>query len=243
MQKQRTEHTQKLQVIQTKMAMFFQKKQKVRMYHGNSNSTRTKSIDRQNTVDVSSLTAVLEINKHDRYVVIEPSITMDALVAVVLPYGLMPAVVSEFPGITVGGAIQGGAGESSSYAWGCFHEMALEYEVVLGSGEVVAANKHQYQDLYYGIPCSYGTLGVLTSVKLALVEAPNFVELKYLPVSNIEQAITRMDAVAHDNPLFIDAIMFNQRSGVVIVGSMSKDDSLPITQFRRAQDEWFYLHA
>jgi FAD/FMN-containing dehydrogenase len=40
---------------------------------------------------------------------------MDKLVKATLKYGLVPPVVTEFPGITVGGAIQGAAAETSSF--------------------------------------------------------------------------------------------------------------------------------
>lgn len=40
---------------------------------------------------------------------------MDALVEATVKHGLVPPVVPEFPGITVGGAYNGTGGESSSF--------------------------------------------------------------------------------------------------------------------------------
>ena len=45
---------------------------------------------------------------------------MDALVAATLPHALLPLVVMEFPGITVGGGFSGTSGESSSFRHGPF---------------------------------------------------------------------------------------------------------------------------
>lgn len=45
---------------------------------------------------------------------------MDRLVEETLKYGLIPPVVMEFPGITVGGGYSGTSGESSSFKHGFF---------------------------------------------------------------------------------------------------------------------------
>ncbi len=87
-------------------------------------------------VDVSNFDEIIEINTAKLYAVVEANVPLDKLVDASLKFGLIPLVVSEFPGITVGGAVQGGAGESSSFKWGCLHETCLEYEVVTASGEV-----------------------------------------------------------------------------------------------------------
>ncbi len=237
------QHKQKVSAVQRQMTAFYKAKQQVRMYHGESNSTRVSDADRQKTVDVSSLTDILEVNSDERYVLVEPNVPLDALIQATIPFGLMPAVVSEFPGITIGGAVQGGAAESSSYAWGCLHEIALEYEVVLGNGAVVTASNKNHPDLYHGLACSYGSLGVLTLIKLQLVDAPKFVELAYVPVKSAAEASRVMTLVAKNKPLFIDAIMFGKEEGVVMIGNKANDLTLPLARFSQARDEWFYLHA
>ena len=53
---------------------------------------------------------------------LEPGITMEEMVNYALENGVIPLVVPEFPGISVGGAISGAALESSSFRYGqvCF---------------------------------------------------------------------------------------------------------------------------
>ena len=67
-------------------------------------------------VDSSSLSHVLKVDMERKTATVEPNVPMDRLVEEILKYGLVPPVVMEFPGITVGGGYAGTSGESSSYA-------------------------------------------------------------------------------------------------------------------------------
>jgi FAD/FMN-containing dehydrogenase len=58
---------------------------------------------------------------------------MDKLVEATLEYGLIPPVVMEFPGITVGGGYAGSAGESSSFKYGYFDQTVNSVEIVLAN--------------------------------------------------------------------------------------------------------------
>ena len=62
MQTKHRQHKQKVSAVQRQMTAFYKAKQQVRMYHSESNSTRVSDADRQKTVDVSSLTDILEVN-------------------------------------------------------------------------------------------------------------------------------------------------------------------------------------
>jgi len=64
-------------------------------------------------VDTSLLNNVLKVDTNSMTALVEPNVPMDALVQATLPHGLVPPVIMEFPGITVGGGFAGTAGESS----------------------------------------------------------------------------------------------------------------------------------
>lgn len=63
-------------------------------------------------VDTSGLNHVITIDTKSMTALVEPNVPMDALVEATLREGLLPPVVMEFPGITVGGGFAGTAGES-----------------------------------------------------------------------------------------------------------------------------------
>src|SRR5262249_27467775 len=113
-------------------------------------------------LDVSALREVLAVDTAARVASVEPGVTFAELVAKTLPHGLVPGVVPELTGITVGGAVAGCSVESMSYRVGGFHDTCLEHEVVTGAGEVVSLTPDG-DPLGFGmIHGSYGTLGLLT---------------------------------------------------------------------------------
>ena len=178
-----------------------------------------------------------------QFAIVEPNVPMDALVSATLPYGLVPAVIMEFPGITVGGGVQGGAGESSSFRWGLFHEICHEYELVLGDGTVTKASEEENHDLFHANVGSYGSMDIITSVKISLIPAKKYVRLKYIPTGNVAEAVKAIQENVKENVGFVDAIQFSKEKGVVMSGDFSDEADLPKSRFRMAWNAWFYQHA
>lgn len=148
---------------------------------------------------------------------VEARVSMDMLVKKTLPLGLMPAVVTEFKEITVGGAIMGVAGESTSHRWGCFHDICLAYTLILGDGSLVRVTPLDQPDIFYGIPGSYGSLGLLVSAEIKLEPAKPFVHLKYEKFQDPKKALQRIKEESSD--IFLDGILFSKELCVVIKGN------------------------
>jgi len=51
-------------------------------------------------VDTSGLRNVIRIDRENKTVLVEPNVPMDAPVGATMKHGLVPPVVTEFPGIT-----------------------------------------------------------------------------------------------------------------------------------------------
>jgi len=151
----------------------------------------------------------------------------------------------EFPEITVGGGIQGGAGESSSFKYGFFHNICSEYEMVLGNGKIITASPTKNADLFYDTACSYGSLGIITLIKLHLIPAKNFVHLTYNAVKDPEEAVSLIEKKVGETATidFVDGIIFAKNRGVVMTGKFADKNNLPASTFNKRADEWFYLHA
>ena len=170
---------------------------------------------------------------------------MDRLVEETLKYGLVPPVVMEFPGITVGGGYSGTSGESSSFKHGFFDRTINKVEMVLANGDVVTASDSKNADLFRGAAGAVGTLGVTTLVELQLQRATKFVETTYHPVGSMEEAIEKLlDFTSGSVYDYIDGIMYSPSSGAIVTGRMTNSDNgLPIQRFSDASDPWFYLHV
>ena len=218
-------------------------KEKLIFTHVGSHSTREKSRHTFNNIDISNLNEILYIDTKNKECLTEPSVPMDKLVNETLKYGLLPEVVMEFPGITVGGAIEGAALESSSYKYGQFNDCCTEYNIITPRCKKIIANRKNNSDLFYGKTGSYGSLGLLTSVKLKLVKAHKYVKLKYIPVNGPSQAINKIYELTKANLDYVEGIVFSKERAIVIVGKRVDYRKHPKKTFSKPSDPWFYKHA
>ena len=249
-------HETTVKKLSERVARFHADSIPFRIYHGNTNSTRVSNKTSANSLDVSSLNHLLSIDPTTNTCVCEPNVPMDALLSETIKHQLMPPVVPEFPGITVGGAFAGTAGESSCFKYGFFDRIVISFEMILADGTVVDADSESDADLFHGASGTFGTLGVLTLLHLKLIPCQKFVELSYIPVTSISDAVTTIAAAMSSDrsntvPIdFLDGIMFSPTHGCITVGRFSSGptakapSSLPdVATFHNASDQWFYLHA
>lgn len=241
-------HDETVQRLAAQIRTFHSTKSPFRIYHGSTNSTRPSTHTTSNTINTSTLNRVLSINAATQTCLVEPNVPMDALVNSLLPHGLMPPVVMEFPGITVGGAFAGTGGESSSFRHGFFDRCVLSIEIITGDGNVLRCDENENQDLFHGAASSFGTLGVTTLLELRLVRARKYVRMRYVPVGGIEEAVEVVKRESKEGEGvvdYIDGIMYAKDRGVVCVGRLSDtiDNGIKVMRFTRRSDPWFYQHV
>ncbi|KAF2663359.1 FAD-binding domain-containing protein [Microthyrium microscopicum] len=242
-------HANSLLSISARVRAFHEAGTSFRIYHGSTNSTRAVIRDPATSVNISALNNILSVDKDLRIASVEPNVPMDALVRATLEYGLIPPVIPEFPGITVGGGFAGSAAESSSFKYGFLDSTVERVEVVLGDGTVrdVGVNgDEEEKELFHALAGTLGTIGVLTRLDIRLVEAKPFVALTYLPVCNFQEAKRVVEAAidAKSGNDFVDGIMFSPTKGAIVTGKMvSETCGGKITQFSRKTDEWCFLHV
>jgi FAD/FMN-containing dehydrogenase len=170
-------------------------------------------------IDTSALTEILELDPERRRCVVEAGVSFERLVPRTLDRGLLPAVVPELKGITVGGAVAGCSVEAMSYRVGGLHDTCVEYEVVTGDGRVVTLSRERDPDLFERIHGSYGTLGIITRVTLELVPAKPYVRMEYRTLRTFEAFEAELSArcAAGDFDL-IDGIVHAPDEHVVCLG-------------------------
>ncbi len=131
-------------------------------------------------LDISDLNEILELDVAKRTCVAESGVTFVDLVAATMRHGLVPIIVPELTGITVGGAVAGCSIESMSFKHGGFHDTCLEYEVVSGRGEVLTCTpENEHRLVFQMVHGAFGTLGIITRLKFKLVPALPFVKVSY----------------------------------------------------------------
>lgn len=87
------EHKVTVERLAAEVARFNETKTPFRIYHGSTLSTRQSSRQRNKIIDVTSLNHVLQFNKAEKTVLVEPNVPMDRLVETTLAQGFLPKVV------------------------------------------------------------------------------------------------------------------------------------------------------
>lgn len=239
-------HREAVSAISSCVESFHREKTPFRIYHGSTNSTQHRKVDRKRMVDTSGLNHVLSVDRDKQTCLVEPNVAMDELVDAVSIFGLLPPVVMEFPGITVGGGFAGTAGESSGFKYGFFDRTVNWIEMVLPTGEIVVASPEERSDLFYGAAGTLGTLGVTTLLEIQLVQWKSYVELTYRPVTSITDALSTMNAATKiESNDFVDGVLFASDRGVIVSGRLTNElpSGSKMQRFSRAHDPWFYIHA
>lgn len=205
---------------------------------GHSNTTRGKSYKKScKKLDFGPFNRILHIDPERRIATVEPRVTMEALIVATTPFGLIPAVTPEFRGITVGGAIMGGALESGSHHFGTFNEICSTYEVLLGDGTLIRASARENPEIFYALAGSYGAFGILAKIEINLIPSKEFVHLKYRfgspreVLSNFSKTST-----------FLDGIVFSGERAVSIEGNLVDKSDLPLFS-QKFSSPWYYQHV
>lgn len=237
-------HNATVSKVAARVKHFHTKNLPFRIYHGSTNSTRTSHRSASNTVDTSSLTSILSISP--THALCEPNVPLDALLDETLKHGLVPPVVMELPGITVGGGFSGTSGESSSFRYGAFDATVESVEIVLPDGSVTRASRTEKADLFWGAASAFGTMGVVTLVEVRLKPAKKYVKLDYTLCRSANEYVNLFAIETEKEDLdYLDGVSFAVDSTVVCSGRLV--DEIPQGQkeisFSKPNDPWFYLRA
>lgn len=175
---------------------------------------------------------------------VEPLVTMGQLTATLNPLGWTIPVVPELDDLTIGGLIMGTGIESSSHKWGLFQHICNSFELVMADGSLVNCSKDENPDLFYSIPWSYGTLGILTAAEIQLIPAKSFVKLTYRSLSNLETIVREVDLASRNaENEFVETIMFSKDSAILMTGVQTNDvESDKINSIGKWYKPWFFKY-
>eukprot|EP00245_Coleochaete_scutata_P004582 TRINITY_DN17301_c0_g1_i1.p1 TRINITY_DN17301_c0_g1~~TRINITY_DN17301_c0_g1_i1.p1 ORF type:complete len:580 (-),score=128.42 TRINITY_DN17301_c0_g1_i1:523-2220(-) len=215
---------------------------------------------RRYEVDLSNFRNILNIDRVNMVARVEPLVSMGQLSRVTVPMGLALAVVPELDDLTVGGLINGYGIEGSSHIYGLFSDTVVAYEIILGDGRLVRATKdNEYSELFYAIPWSQGTLGLLVAAEIKMIEVGPYMKLTYKPVRGSLREIAQayIDSFVppdgdQDNPAkvpdFVEGMVYTRDSGVMMTGryASAEEAKLPGNKINCVGwwwKPWFYQHA
>ncbi len=198
-------------------------------------------------IDFSKFKSVIDIDIKERVAWVEPGVTMDALVRATLQKNLIPSVVPEFKGITVGGAVMGAALESSSWRYGQFSDICDEYELLIGDGSAITVTRNRDPELFYGISGSYSSLAKLSLVKLRLDKATPFVRVVYQKLVGLSNIAERLVEICKTSPDYLEAIAFGENGALIIRAYRVEEKDVPKRttpiSMNNYWSKWFCHHA
>jgi delta24-sterol reductase len=234
------DHKAAVAKIQEQVKYFYDNKKHFRVYHGSTSSTRALSFTKDQIVDTSGMTRIFPVDKETMTVKCEPKIPMDVLAEHCLKEGVIPKIVMEFKGITVGGGYSGFSAESSMYKYGLFNNTVSDIEIVLGDGTLETASRTHNADLLEHAAGSLGTFGIVTLCTVELIPAKQVVEVELQLCEDVAKAHDIFEEATKDETLdFIEGVYFGKgRIGIMLSRFV---DKVPAGQrtLKKMEVHWF----
>ncbi len=174
-----------------------------------SNLFRDPSPAKKQRLDMRGFNHVIAVDTVEAWIEAEGMTTYEDLVAVTLPHSTLPPVVPQLKSITLGGAAAGVGIEASSFKYGLVHESLLEFDLLTGGGRVLTCGPdNEHQDLFFGFPNSYGTLGYALKLKIKAIAAKPYVEIAHRRFSDMASYFAAIEGNGGDGADFVDGVAF-----------------------------------
>jgi FAD/FMN-containing dehydrogenase len=220
-----TEHEKKCAKLIEQLAHARARGAAIRLGKSTSNLFRHRDSMGIATIDVRGFNRVLHIDRERMLADVEGMTTYESLVEETLRHGLLPAVVPQLKTITVGGAVSGIGIESSSFRFGLVHETVEEMEILLSDGSIILCSRDQNEDLFFGFPNSYGTLGYVLRLKIRLIPASRYVHVTHTRFTDPESYFARIADISRQNRIdYLDGTVFNANEMYSTEGEFCDED-------------------
>lgn len=131
-------------------------------------------------IDVNSLDKILSLDRMARTVTVQAGVVWRDLVMYAHPLGLVPPVLTNNLGVTVGGTLSVAGLGVASFLYGAQGDNVLEIEAVTGAGEVALCSREKNAELFDAVRSGLGQFGIITRATLRLREFKPNVRIYFL---------------------------------------------------------------
>ena len=177
----------------------------------------------QKRINTNDLDSILSINEN--YIDCESAVTVGKINRMTIQKEKIVPSLPEGDNFTVGGCLGGIALGSNSYSNGFFNNNVIDFDIILGNGEIlkdVSVDKNS--DLYYGIGGTYGTIGIITRVKLKLIPCMPYVKVDYLHHDSFDGFYRNFRQIINDSKDdFVEAFVNNRNDFTIVVANYIED--------------------
>ena len=119
-------------------------------------------------LDLTSLDRILAIDPQGPAADCQAGVKWETLVRQTIPQGLVPPVLTNNLGVTIGGTISVAGLGVASFRFGAQGDHALELEVVTGAGDVIICSESRDREVFDAVRSTLGQFGVITRARIRL---------------------------------------------------------------------------
>ena len=144
-----------------------------------------------------------------------PGVTLGQLNKFTLASGYMAPAIPFFPELTVGGVLAAGGIGSASHRQGLMISNVAEMRVLTGNGSFVSCTPYENPDIFNAVLGTFGHFGIITNVKLKMVESKKLFRVLRLIYDDI-------DTWFSDYQLLLKTVNISNLQGILIKSGPDK---------------------
>jgi FAD/FMN-containing dehydrogenase len=126
------------------------------------------TVDSGILLDLTSLDQILSIDSSHPAADCQAGVKWESLVRQVIPQGLVPPVLTNNLGVTIGGTLSVAGLGIASFRHGAQGDNVIEIEAVTGAGDVVLCSATRESEVFDAVRSGLGQFGVITRARLTL---------------------------------------------------------------------------
>lgn len=173
----------------------------------------------------------IDFDKHTGKLTAESGITLREILTMIVPEGWFLPVTPGTSYVTLGGVIASDVHGKNHHIAGTFGQHVTSLNLVLGTGEIITASKHENADLFHATCGGMGLTGVIISATIQLISIrSSFINQKTIKADCIEAACESFENNnnATYSVAWIDCIAKGKNLGrsVLMLGEHAKEGGL-----------------
>lgn len=150
-------------------------------------------------LDLRGLNRIHELHPDKLWFKGDTGVTWQQIVEKSLPHGVIPPVLTNYFGVTIGGTHSAGGLGQSSFRYGTQADNCLGLEVVTADGDLVWCSPEENSELFHHVLCGYGQFGIITQVQHRLRKYQPFTRTYFLCYDDLNLLLKDEHFLASEN--------------------------------------------
>lgn len=175
---------------------------------------------------------ILSFDEQEGLLEVESGITLDSILAFIVPKGWFLPVTPGTKFITIGGAVASDVHGKNHHTEGSFREHIVDMDVMDHSGNIITCSPFSNLDLFLATAGGMGLTGVITRVKFQLKKIETaYIKQKMIKAKNLTEIIELFDTYSQYtySVAWIDCLKTGSGFGrsILMLGEHAKRTELP----------------